>query len=96
MKLYELAVKKPVIIMIGLITLFPICAISAYKLPIEFLPRVELSFIGVLIPYDNSHPDHFDVNVRCLDGDLLRRFDVRAFDGRNWEQNVDTLRDDSR
>ena len=40
-----------------------------------------------------SHPQHYDVNVRCLDGDVLGRFTVRPFDGRNWEQNVDKLRD---
>ncbi|MGL5805301.1 MAG: GFA family protein [Xenococcaceae cyanobacterium] len=35
-----------------------------------------------------SHPDAIDVNVRCLDGDVLSRFEVRFFDGINWEENV--------
>lgn len=39
-----------------------------------------------------SHPDAVDVNVRCLDGDQLSRFQVQPFDGQNWEENVDTLK----
>lgn len=35
-----------------------------------------------------SHPNWIDVNVRCLDGDVLSRFRIIPFDGVNWEQNV--------
>jgi hypothetical protein len=35
-----------------------------------------------------SHPDAYDVNLRCLDGDGRERFRVVPFDGRNWEANV--------
>jgi hypothetical protein len=34
-----------------------------------------------------SHPDHVDVNVRCLDLPL-ERFRISPFDGRNWEASV--------
>ncbi|MCO4769440.1 MAG: GFA family protein [Deltaproteobacteria bacterium] len=39
-----------------------------------------------------SHPDSWDVNARCLDGDALREFTVTPFDGRNWEDNVESIR----
>jgi hypothetical protein len=39
-----------------------------------------------------SHPDQIDVNLRCLDGDVLASFSIRQFDGRRWEQNVDAIR----
>ena len=39
-----------------------------------------------------SHPDGFSVNGRCVDGIELSWFGVRAFDGRNWEASVHTLR----
>ena len=39
-----------------------------------------------------SHPDHVDVNIRCLDGDAWRRFAIREFDGKNGEANVQTIR----
>jgi hypothetical protein len=39
-----------------------------------------------------SHPDQIDVNVRCLDGDVLSQFTIKPFDGQNWEANVAELR----
>lgn len=39
-----------------------------------------------------SHPDGIDVNVRALDGDAISDFTVVPFDGRNWEDNVDSIR----
>jgi hypothetical protein len=38
-----------------------------------------------------SHPDHVDVNVRCLDGVSLSALQARPFDGRNWEAHVAEL-----
>ena len=38
MQLYAHAVKRPVIVLLFLITLFVMGIISAYKLPIEFFP----------------------------------------------------------
>lgn len=40
-----------------------------------------------------SHPDCVDVNPRTLDGDVIGRFEVRAFDGRDWEKHVHEIRD---
>jgi hypothetical protein len=39
-----------------------------------------------------SHPDQVDVNVRCLDGDVLGRFHFTPFDGVHWEESVTQLR----
>jgi hypothetical protein len=39
-----------------------------------------------------SHPHAFDVNIRCLDGDVLSAFKIIAFDGANWEQNIDKIK----
>ena len=39
-----------------------------------------------------SHSDMIDVNIRCLDEDLLDQFTIRSFDGQNWEDNVDQIR----
>lgn len=38
-----------------------------------------------------SHPDHVDVNVRCLDGVDVRALRVERFDGLNWEENVASI-----
>lgn len=42
-----------------------------------------------------SHPDAFDVNVRCLDGDVVSKFQIQTFDGANWEENIDSLLSES-
>lgn len=39
-----------------------------------------------------SHPQSIDVNLRCLDDDVLSRFARVSFDGANWEDNIDTLK----
>jgi hypothetical protein len=38
-----------------------------------------------------SHPDHIDVNVRCLDGVDLGTLHVESFDGRHWEASAGRL-----
>ena len=38
-----------------------------------------------------SHPDHIDVNVRCLDGNAVSKFSINKFDGANWEDNIHLL-----
>jgi hypothetical protein len=38
-----------------------------------------------------SHPNSFDVNVRCLDNDAMSHFRIVPFDGKNWEENIDQL-----
>ena len=42
-----------------------------------------------------SHPDRFDVNVRCLDDCAISKFQILPFDGVNWEQNVHLLEAES-
>ena len=42
--------------------------------------------------YPRSHPSYVDVNIRCLDGDVLDQFEVKFFDGENWEENVHKIR----
>ncbi len=38
-----------------------------------------------------SHPDYIDVNVRCLDEDVIAEFEIVPFDGENWEENIHLL-----
>lgn len=44
---------------------------------------------GFYVP--RSHPDHIDVNVRCLDGVDLRALTPTRFDGRHWEASIGDL-----
>ena len=38
-----------------------------------------------------SHPNGYSVNLRCLDQQNIHSINVVAFDGANWEQNIDEL-----
>ncbi len=38
-----------------------------------------------------SHPDLIDVNIRCLDEDIINKFKVTYFDGQNWENNINKI-----
>jgi hypothetical protein len=43
-----------------------------------------------------SHPDGYDVNVRCLDGwgaEDSQAWTIEPFDGQNWETSVASIRD---
>jgi centromere protein V len=35
-----------------------------------------------------SHPDGYSVNARCLDPGTVKRMQVNAFDGANWESSA--------
>jgi hypothetical protein len=38
-----------------------------------------------------SHPNSMDVNIRCLDQKIISKFDIKPFDGANWEKNIDQI-----
>jgi hypothetical protein len=39
-----------------------------------------------------SHPDGVSTNLRCFEDAAARAsFEVRPFDGRNWEQNIEDI-----
>ena len=40
-----------------------------------------------------SHPDGVSVNARCLDPSTIKSMKITHFDGQNWEENVEDLRD---
>ncbi|HEY9824522.1 MAG TPA: GFA family protein [Stenomitos sp.] len=46
-----------------------------------------------------SHPNHFDVNLRCLDDEpldrLLQQFEIESFNGQHWEQNIHHIVEDT-
>jgi len=38
-----------------------------------------------------SHPDCWSVNVRCLDNFSQYQLKLQNFDGKNWEQNIQSI-----
>ncbi|MBI4721319.1 MAG: efflux RND transporter permease subunit, partial [Chitinivibrionia bacterium] len=105
MKLYELSVKRPVLVSISLVTLLVLGGISVYKLPLEFFPQMDFPFIGVFIPYPNSLPSHVEKKiskpveeVMGTLGDVRYIFSNSTSDGGfvgvvfNWGRDVNVLR----
>ncbi len=50
MWLTTLAIKRPVTVLMALVSLVVLGAISFSRLPLSFLPEAEFPFIGVQIP----------------------------------------------
>ena len=68
-------------------------ALTTYTFNTGVAKHMFCRFCGVQAFYrPRSHPDGWDVNVRCLDGDAASRFRVVPFDGQHWENNIDTIR----
>jgi hypothetical protein len=40
-----------------------------------------------------SHPDGISVNARCLEPGAISPQKIEAFDGANWEENIQSLRE---
>jgi len=40
-----------------------------------------------------SHPEGFSVNVRCLDPSTIKSTHIEQFDGQNWEESIQELRE---
>jgi hypothetical protein len=38
-----------------------------------------------------SHPEGYDVNLRCLDGNAISQFQITPFDGQNWEEQIEQI-----
>ncbi|MGB3239207.1 MAG: GFA family protein [Geitlerinemataceae cyanobacterium] len=68
-------------------------ALSTYTFNTGIARHTFCSICGIHPFYHpRSHPDDYDVNVRCLDGNLLSQFRIVPFNGANWEDNIDRLR----
>ena len=49
-----------------------------------------------IIHYPRSHPGHVSINARCVEGTMLSDLPIIEFDGRNWERQIDDLRERTR
>ncbi len=103
--LYEMAVNKPVIVTIGLVTLLLLGTISVYKLPVEFFPEMDFPFIGIFVTYPNALPSQVERQIaKPLEevlstlGDVKQLFSESSSDGAfvgvvfDWGRDVNVLR----
>ena len=40
-----------------------------------------------------SHPEGYDVNLRCLDGNVISQFQITPFDGAHWEEQIEQIQE---
>jgi hypothetical protein len=68
--------------------------LTSYSFNTKIARHTFCSICGIHAFYrPRSHPEMIDVNLRCLDRDIIDRFTIRSFDGQNWEENVAQIRD---
>ena len=63
MWLTRLSLRRPVTLAMMLTTLLVLGAVSVFRLPLDFLPRLDMPFIGVLIPYPNGIPSQVEKEI---------------------------------
>lgn len=69
--------------------------LSEYRFGTGTARHLFCSSCGVHAYYvPRSHPDGFSVNFRCLDDQerLRDQFEIRAFAGSQWEENIHFIR----
>jgi hypothetical protein len=70
--------------------------ITTYTFNTHTAKHTFCSICGVKSFYTpRSHPDGISVNVNCLQPDTVEAVNYSDFDGANWEQNIDNLRDNT-
>ena len=63
MSLAKLAVKRPVTTAMILVSILVMGGIAAMRLPLAYLPEIDVPFIGIQIPYPNSNPQQVEKEI---------------------------------
>jgi HAE1 family hydrophobic/amphiphilic exporter-1 len=63
MSLPHLAVHRPVTTAMLLLSVLVIGGIAAFRLPLAYLPEIDVPFIGVQVPYPSSNPQQIEREI---------------------------------
>src|SRR2546425_85014 len=63
MSLPELSIKRPITTLMILVSVMVVGGIAMARLPLAFLPNVDIPFIGITIPYPNSNPTQIEKQI---------------------------------
>ena len=63
MNLPKLAVSRPITTFMALLSVLVIGGIAMVRLPLDFLPRLDLPFIAIIVPYPNSSPIQIEKEI---------------------------------
>src|SRR5213594_539168 len=105
MSLPELSIKRPITTLMILLSVMVVGGIAMARLPLAFLPNVDLPFIGITIPYPNSNPTQIEKQITKPVEEVLatipgvkRLGSTSTADSAeiqlefNWGQNLDIVR----
>jgi HAE1 family hydrophobic/amphiphilic exporter-1 len=59
----KLAVTRPITSFMLLVSIVVLGGISAARLPLAFLPTIDIPFVGVVVPYPNSNPTQVEKTI---------------------------------
>ncbi|MDX9972783.1 MAG: efflux RND transporter permease subunit [FCB group bacterium] len=59
----DIALRRPVTVIMLVVTCLGLGMISWYRLPVEFIPKLDVPFIGVFIPYPNATPAEVEKEI---------------------------------
>ena len=105
MSLPNLAVRRPITTAMLLASILLVGAIALLKLPLAWLPELDAPFIGIEIPYPNSHPQQVERQItRPVEETLSTLSGVRKLNATSspdgaeiemefaWGQDLDVVR----
>jgi HAE1 family hydrophobic/amphiphilic exporter-1 len=61
--LSEISVRRPITTLMVLLSVMVVGGIAMARLPLAFLPNVDVPFIGINIPYPNSNPTQIEKQI---------------------------------
>jgi HAE1 family hydrophobic/amphiphilic exporter-1 len=101
----RLAVTKPVTSFMLLLSVMVLGGLSAARLPLAFLPTLDIPFVGVVVPYPNSNPTQVEKTIaRPLEEAFATLPDVKKLRSRStpdqcevqmefqWGKDLDVVR----
>ncbi|MGD8374853.1 MAG: efflux RND transporter permease subunit [Acidobacteriota bacterium] len=105
MNLPKLAVTRPITTVMILVSVMVIGGIALVRLPLAYLPEIDVPYIGIRIPYPNSNPTQVEKEVAKPVEEVLATLagvktmrsessaDQATFDLEfNWGHNLDVVR----
>ena len=85
----QLALKRPVTIIMVFVSLVAIGVVSARLLPLEYFPAVDVPFIAIQIPYQGSTPEEVEREIaRPAEEVLATLSGIKRLDSRSSESGA--------
>ncbi|MCD4747992.1 MAG: efflux RND transporter permease subunit [Thermoanaerobaculales bacterium] len=105
MNLPSLAVRRPITTAMILVSILLMGTIAFNRLPLAFLPEVDVPFMNIVVPYPNSHPQQIEKEITKPVEEILATLSgvkslnsstsadgAQFFIEFNWGQDINVIR----